>query len=398
MSNYNEIIRDIREREERLMAPIRNFENLYGHGFRRVAEELLERDRLLKSALPDLSNSYQKTIESMQIEFNRKIEFNIQSAYMSSISDAHSSLSRLLSQNSSLDAARAAAISINSHWQEVIESYSGLGNQAAAVELALKTHYTSMAESAFLAQERLLQLSPESLGVAVGFSVGDTSGVRSSFVTLTDSYSALIQSFEENELLIPSFPPIISQGPSIEVFTNANTLMALSSTVAEEPLYESRSQTEFELQEEIEASLDELLAALDSSFRDVWKGAKVALYSDNPDRMRHVVVSLRELVNHVLHRIAPNDEIKMWTTDHNHFHDGRPTRAARVLYICRGINNGPFADFISADVKASIECINLFQRGTHELLITFSEHQIKTLVVRTESLLRLLLLTHRATK
>ena len=80
------------------------------------------------------------------------------------------------------------------------------------------------------------------------------------------------------------------------------------------------------------------------------------------------------------------------------FHDGRPTRAARVLYICRGINHGPFTDFISADVKANIECINLFQRGTHELLITFSEHQIKTLVVRTESLLRFLLLTHLATK
>ena len=409
------------------MAPIRNFENLYGHGFRRVSEAL-ERDRLLQSALPELSSSYQKAMESLKPELNRmrdlvsqsglhdlsnsyrnameslKPDFNrirelgSQSTYMASIADAHSSLSRLLSQNSSLDAAHAAAISVNSHWQEVIESYSGLGNQAAAIDLALKTHYTSMAGSAFLAQERLLQLSPESLGVAVGFAVGDVSGVRNSFVTLTDSYRALMQSFEENELLIPSFPPIISQGPSIEVFTNANTLMALSSTETEEPLYESRSQTEYELQEEIEASLDELLAALDSSFRDVWKGAKVALYSDNPDRMRHVVVSLRELVNHVLHRIAPNDEIKRWTTDHNHFHDGRPTRAARVLYICRGINNGPFTDFISADVKASIECINLFQRGTHELLITFSEHQIKTLVVRTESLLRLLLLTHRATK
>lgn len=397
MSAYDEIIRAIRE-QERLLAPIRDFENLYGHGFHRAAEEFLERERLLQSALPELSSSYQKAIESLQPEFDRMREFDSQLTYMASIADAHSSLSRLLSGHSGLVGAARAAINMGPHWQEIVESYSGLGDRATANELALKSHYASVAESAFLAQERLLRFSPESLGVTAGFAAGDISEVRSSFFTLTSSYRALMQSFEENELLIPSFPPIVSLGPSIEVFTSANTLGALSNTLAEESLYETESQTEHDLKEEIEASLDELLAALDFTFRDVWRGAKLALRSDNPDRMRHVVVSLRELVNHVLYRIAPNDEIERWTTDPNHFHGGRPTRAARVLYICRGINHGPFTDFISADVKASIECITLFQRGTHELCITFSEYQVKTLAVRTASLLRFLLLTYQATK
>lgn len=397
MSAYDEILRTVRE-QERLLAPIRDFEKLYGHDFRRVAEAEELRERLLQAALPELSSSYQKAIESLQPKFNRMRELDSQLTYMASIADAHSSLSRLLSRHSSLDGAAHVAINMDPHWQKIIKSYSGFGDPAIATELALKSHYASVAESASLAQERLLRFSPESLGVAAGFADGDISGVRSSFFALTSSYRALMQSFEENELLIPSFPPIISQGPSIEVFTSANTLGAISSTLAEESLYESESRVEHDLKEEIETSLDELLAALDDTFRDVWRGAKMALRSDNPDRVRHVVVSLRELVSHVLHRIAPNDEIERWTTDHNHFHDGRPTRAARVLYICRGINHGPFADFISADVKASIACIDLFQRGTHELCITFSEYQIKTLVVRTESLLRFLLLTYQVTK
>lgn len=399
MSAYDEIIRTVRE-QERLLAPIRDFEKLYGHGFRRVAEaeELLERERLIQSVLSELSSSYQKAIESLQPKFNRMRELDSQLTYMASIEGAHSSLSRLLSRHSSLDGAARVVINMDTHWQKIIESYSGLGNPAIATELALKSHYASVAESAFLAQERLLRFSPESLGIAAGFAAGDIYEVRSSFFTLTSSYRALMQSFEENELLIPSFPPIISQGPSIEVFTSANTMGAISNTLAEELLYESESQAEHDLTEKIEASLDELLTALDTTLRDVWRGAKMALHSDNPDRMRHVVVSLRELVNHVLHRIAPNDEIERWTTDHIHFHDGRPTRAARVLYICRGINHGPFADFISADVKASIACFDLFQRGTHELCIMFSECQIKTLVFRTESLLRFLLLTYQVTK
>lgn len=388
-SDYEKIIRAMREQERRL-APILDFENLYGHGFRSATEEFLERERRIQPVLPDLSNSYQKAIESLQPELDRMKEFNSQSMYMESVADAHSSLSRLLSKHPAFDDAARVAINMSADWQKTVESYSGFCDHAAATELALKSHYVSIAESAFLARERLFRITPESFGTLAGFAAEDISETQSSFLALTSSYRTLMQSFEENEFLIPSFSPIVSIGPSIEIFTSANTLEALSSTLTEE----SESQVERNLKEEIEASLDELLAAMDPEFQNVWSGAKKALDSDNPDRMRHVVTSLRELVTHVLHHIAPNKEITRWTVDPTHFHDGRPTRAARILYICRGINHGPFSDFISADVKAAIECINLFQRGTHELCIAFSEHQVKALVVRTESLLRFLLLIH----
>jgi hypothetical protein len=106
-------------------------------------------------------------------------------------------------------------------------------------------------------------------------------------------------------------------------------------------------------------------------------------------------VSLRELVTHVLDAIAPSKEIQTWTRDPSHFHDERPTREARVLFVCRGVNHGPFSKFVSADVRATIEFIGLFQRGTHELAVSFSEVQLRALVTRAEALLRFLLLTSR---
>lgn len=51
MSAYDEIIRTVRE-QERLLAPIRDFEKLYGHDFRRVAEaEELRNDSFKQRSL-----------------------------------------------------------------------------------------------------------------------------------------------------------------------------------------------------------------------------------------------------------------------------------------------------------------------------------------------------------
>ena len=128
------------------------------------------------------------------------------------------------------------------------------------------------------------------------------------------------------------------------------------------------------------------------------RGAKEAMASTNPDKKRHVVVSLREMLTYILHGIAPDNEVSKWTSKPVHFHEGRPTREARLLYVCRDINHGPFEQFVSKDVEAHIKFFHLFQRGTHELDINFTEQQLRTLVVRTEALARFLLITWKNTK
>jgi len=393
MSSVDDMLRMMRE-AERILSPLRDFERLYGRGFQQVAEDFLARERLLRSALPELSSSYRSAIESFQPAVDRLREFERHSPAMLLVAGAHENLSALLARHADVDSISRASTVLGPHWEHSIAAYQRFTDQLSAAELSLKAHYASVAESALLAQERLLSVPWESLGRATTMHAREFAAISDRFTALADAYSSLIRSFDEREHFMAAFPPIVSGGPPVEILTSARVLDFLSRPHPDDGYPEADRQIESDLEDEIEASVDELLAAMDPNLRTMWLGAKEALRSQNPDRCRHVAFSLRELVTHVLHALAPNDQIMSWTTDPSHFHEGRPTREARVLFVCRAINHGCFTKFIHADVRASIEFIALFQRG-HELAVTFSEEQLQALVTRTESFLRFLLLTSR---
>jgi len=421
MSSYDDIIEMLRK-QSGLLASVRNYESPSSKYIQQLEKERIERENLvklampemttstyiqqlekdrlsreslLKSAIPEMVISYSNTIESLKPAFAHLRDAESHHAAMVSLSDAHTSLSNILSKYHDFDKIPYSDIALSSSWQESIKSYSKLVDLSSATDISLKSHYSSIAESAFLAQERLLRVNWESLGGVTRIDPKEFSGIHETFDSLTDRYSLLMRSIEESKNLVLSFPPIVSSGPPIEIFTSAGVLNSLSYSGMDEGYSESEKQIKHEIEEQIEVSVIELLDSLDPRLHKTWLGAKEALRSDNPDRKRHVVVSLRELVTHVLHSLAPDKEVQKWTDKPEHFHEGRPTRTARVLYICRGVNHGPFTSFINADVKANVEFIALFQRGTHELDIVFSESQLRALVIHTESFLRFLLLTNR---
>jgi len=57
----------------------------------------------------------------------------------------------------------------------------------------------------------------------------------------------------------------------------------------------------------------------------MWQGAESPLESQHPDYGRHLTVSLRELLTHLIHRLAPDEKVKAWTNNPDHFHDKNPT-------------------------------------------------------------------------
>jgi hypothetical protein len=395
VGTYDELLRWLRE-QERILQPIHKFDNLYGSSLRNAVEEAMERDRTLQSIIDNSIGSYQQILCSIQPELERMAQIEALTKESKAIADAHESLSRQLAQYAIPKKDLIDRLNVNPSWASLLEQYSDLTDSAVSSDLALKSHISTIAESAFLAQERMMLVDLDSLGLNMGLKLADVKVFSDTFSDLTDEYRSLIRSFQDDHLAIASLPPIASSAPSIEILTSAKVVGSLSTFDSNDGVGEAESPEEQEFAAEIEASVEELLAEVNADLRAMWRGAKHALLSDNPDRTRHVVVSLRELVGHVLRSIAPDDEIQQWTKDPEHFHEGRPTRKARVLYVSRGINHGPFSTFVAADVKSSIECINLFQRGTHELTIGFSEPQLQSLFLRTESLLRFLLLTSKS--
>lgn len=162
------------------------------------------------------------------------------------------------------------------------------------------------------------------------------------------------------------------------------------------PYYEEKNayieQQDFKKQNELELMLQEF----DEGLVDMLNGAEKALRSSNPDKIRHFGTSLRELFTHVLNQLAPSDHVKEWTDNPDHFHNNRPTRRARLLYISRNYNNKKFQDFLEADVNSVLTFIDLFQGITHSVKNNYTEQQLKGMLIKMRGTLHFLISTNRS--
>ena len=134
----------------------------------------------------------------------------------------------------------------------------------------------------------------------------------------------------------------------------------------------------------------ELLAELDPAFAQMYEGSRSSIQGNNVDRSRHVLVSLRELCNHLLRRLAPDDAVLIWVQDSSLLHNEKPTRKARILYVCRNLNFDPLATFVRKDTTAILALFDVLQR-IHELQPELTDDQLHAIHLRTGSWLTYLL-------
>jgi hypothetical protein len=143
-------------------------------------------------------------------------------------------------------------------------------------------------------------------------------------------------------------------------------------------------------------AFEALLSDLDPNLLIPFAGARDAIRSTNPDHVRHFSISLRELFTQVLHRLAPDNAVKSWTSNPDHYAEGRPTRKARLLYVCRKINHGDFSAFLEDDVSAVLKFLNLFHGGAHNVRSDLSPEQLHAMFVRMKGVLQFLLEIRRS--
>lgn len=375
---------------ERQVAPFRDLERISGSAFRDITQSVVDRGKILRDLVPDLSSRYQSITELVNRDLNRYREFSETAKHMAGIANATLIVSDLIKDQESVTRMAEETIGASKYWQAQVDIFKGFTSETEAYRLALKAHYVNIAELSLIAQENMQQLRWDKIGYAIGINLDLISPAASSFSKMVKSYEQLFRSFKEPEYKMTSFPPFISKLPPVEIITASNLLRTISGVEgAESP--EEVEEIQAQIGKDIEASLEDLLVILDPGLIPLWKGAREALKSYNPDRSRHLIVSLREMVTHILHKTAPDCDIHSWTADQSLYRDGRPTRQARLLFICRGLNHGPFQRFLNKDVSAHLELIQILQRGTHELSFDFTDEQLKALVMRTESLLRFIL-------
>jgi hypothetical protein len=378
------------------MDQFKRFEDLYGSSFHRATKDILAHEELIKSTITPFYSSYADIITYLQPEIERVRELHLSTSIIDAVNQANLGMTALFLEQTSLSKLAEEADSINRYWKTELESVKHLASGVEAAKLALGSHLDKIAQVSLLAQERLLKSPWSDLERSVLYKTNELSSALQSFNVLTENYNSLVHSFSARKFNIVNFPPFVSGLPPIEILTSSDLLDTISRTDTEEYVEEADA-LESEIREDIEGSLEELLCHVNPEIRRLWLGAKEALYSTNPDKKRHIVVSLREMLTHILYSIAPDNEVSKWTSKPSHYHEGRPTREARLLFVCRDINHGPFEQFVNKDVESHIKFIRLFQRGTHEININFTDQQIRTLIVRTEALARFLLITWKNT-
>jgi hypothetical protein len=253
-----------------------------------------------------------------------------------------------------------------------------------------------------LSERSLSRLSWEHIGNAIDLKTTDRSTIRQTLKRLTNSYTKLFESFESNQSSLISLSPTLLKYPSVEFFNEINIIESIT-TDADLDIYfeheEEINQFKEDIKKETENTIEQLLGELNPKFINLLSGARHVLSDlSNPDRIRHFASSLRDLFTHVLHQIAPDNKIKTWSTSSQDYSsDGRPTRRARLLYICRELNNKPYSDFLNKDIDAVLKLLDLFQRGVHEVTAELTDLQLRMMLIRMEGVLTTLLLVWKET-
>ena len=207
-----------------------------------------------------------------------------------------------------------------------------------------------------------------------------------SIIDMTAAYGKLTESIRTYSD-ITRLPRFVLPGATREVSLTRYAVNALGiSDEAGAEKDSSKIQLLAKIEEETSTCIDDHLKAVDLDLARAYAGSRDALHGTNPDRERHFLSSMRELWNHLLRKIAPDEQVLEWIPKDGKdlLHEGKPTRKARVLYVCRDLNHGPLNDFIICDTRALVELINLFNR-VHQLERGLSAQQIRALQLRSDS-------------
>lgn len=212
---------------------------------------------------------------------------------------------------------------------------------------------------------------------------------------MAENYSSVVTSVQDTARLL-HLPRFALPDATREMFVTGYVLdsFQISDETEAEPVF-SEDQAVVETVSVIEdetSTCIELLSDVDPELAQLYAGARSALRGTNPDKVRHFLISLRELWSHLLRKIAPDRNVRDWVPkdEEELLREGKPTRRARVLYVCRDLNDGALTKFVYSDTRAFVEFFSLFNQ-IHKLDPEFSDQQLHAIQLRSDSYLTYIL-------
>jgi len=353
-------------------------------------------NRLAKPSCLSVVEQMERTLEPIRrqhLEISRAFEMSGAMARIQEIANANQHWQELIKQASATNRIAESFAAAHQSWLERMKplqpDFSHLSQLQASAKLALCDTSLRLA-----ATERLMVgIDFDAIRSRFQIEMSVIAGLENSIAQVAASYGGLAESLREISD-ITRLPAFVLPGAAREIYT---TSFALETLRPWDDRDEDEAETEIQFVAEAELETSGCIALLqqvDPGLARPYIGARDALYGNNADRARHILSSLRELWNHLLRRLAPDDLVAAWipgvSNQKDLLYEGKPTRRARVLYVCRELNNDPLTDFLMHDTRALVKMIELFNR-VHELETALTDEQLRAILLRTDSWLMYIL-------
>ncbi|MEW5800264.1 MAG: hypothetical protein AB1728_14795, partial [Bacteroidota bacterium] len=192
----------------------------------------------------------------------------------------------------------------------------------------------------------------------------------------------------EHQLSVPK--GILIQ-PSVEVFNNSYLTRTVLNPNDDDDSIATINKLVNRVEEINSSTFEKAIVSLNPSFANVWYGALQSIETENPEKARHFLVSLRELFTRILKALAPDEKIRKWSNDASLYQNDKPTRKARILYLNREINSTELSSFIEKDIDSILEFWTILQKGTHSIDFKLTDRQLNGIKLRFESTVKFLI-------
>ena len=323
-------------------------------------------NRLVKPSYLSVIEQMERTMEPirrLQLEISRALEMSGVAARMKDIIGANQHWQDMLKQVTATSRIAESFTAAHQSWLERIKPIQGGGggghdfSQFSQLQASAKLALCDASLQLTATERLMVDIDFEAIRSRFQIEMPVISGLENSIANAAASYGSLAESMRDISD-ITRLPAFVLPGATREIYT---TSFALETLRPWDDRDEEEAETEIQLVADAEletSSCIALLQQVDPGLARPYIGARDALHSTNADRARHILSSLRELWNHLLRRLAPDDLVTAWipgiASQKGLLHEGKPTRRTRVLYICRELNNDPLTEFLTHDTRALV--------------------------------------------
>jgi hypothetical protein len=352
----------------------------------RIQEDMERMNRALKPSYLSVYEQMERALEPIRrqhLEVSRSMELSgLTSSHLAEIVQANQRWQDLIDQAT---VSSRVVEDIKRTHQTWLEGIKPMQDSITQLQAAAKLSLGDMAYRMTVSERLFAGIDLDAIQQAVALPEPAFLKFQNVINDVTSTYEKLAASIR----VLPDvtyLPAFALPGATREVFITGYALDAIR--IPEEPEDEEDTsvvQLIAEVEHETSGCIG-LLQTVDPALARPYIGAHDALRGRNADRARHILSSLREFWNHLLRRLAPDKHVLSWvsTEDKDLLHEGRPTRRARVLYVCRSLNHEPLTDFVVQDTRALVKLVEFFNR-VHELDPELTDEQLRALLLRTDS-------------